>query len=455
MTGPLRNHYAARPLSPQSVLLHLCWRARRVAELPYVPLPGPLSAPTLPPAATPPQHLPPLNLHSPPDWQPTFTANQPPHNHQPPNHNQAPTHVISHPCIPFHRDFTICTWNTRALFAYKTGKRLAKNRFVQMLSRTHDIVILTETHSQVGTLESWVLPDDTVAYMTHGTTRRGGVCVLMHKRLAQHFPHRQWSEITPGRAGVLRCAGPSGSMDIVGAYFNTGLKEQEQDARSLRARLRGDIGRQLRPPQETLTLVAGDFNWTNHPDDRYRSPAHADNPTNVDLADPAADEQEETHWKRCTAAAHIHEWWQPNHTFHSTQGTSRIDRIYTNQHAADQQNHTLTCYTLPRTPLSDHTPLHASRSTPAPRSTPAMEDWVLRHASWPLLTQVCYQDSCLTSPPTSAVEKLARLKKAMWAAARQIQHKSRFRPPTADTPSELASWSQQPYISPNPMETFF
>ena len=70
-----------------------------------------------------------------------------------------------------------------------------------------------------------------------------------------------WIEVVPGRAAVLRLAGEAGNLDIVTVYLPTGA------ARDQRRDVMAALMHHLRPSEEALTVLLGDWNFVKEVED--------------------------------------------------------------------------------------------------------------------------------------------------------------------------------------------
>ena len=321
------------------------------------------------------------------------------------------------------------TWNSQALFARSPIRHFSKDRYVRRLLRDHDFVILTETHSSAGESLAWHAPPDTTAWWSHGTNARAGVGLILRNSFLQRFhqPSCQWEEIVPGRAAVLRLRGPSGSLDLWAVYFATGiaaeLHPQDNAPPALVSTLRQRRHMRLRiagaasPPGRVLTVIAGDFNWVTDPHDRISKQT-------ADLA-PTQDAAEEQHWGAHVATPlRLCELHQSQHTHDSAQARSRLDRVYWNQHIADQLDRRLICAALEWQPgLSAHRAVSFGRRLPvekAPADRPLCPQ-AIRHPDW-VRRVVARQLSLTAESPVDAspLLHLRLLKDAMRLVTEEI-----------------------------------
>ena len=230
-----------------------------------------------------------------------------------------------------------------------------------------------EQFSSEGEALAWSRPLHTTAWWSHGTAARAGIGLLVKNKFLAHFDQSltQWIEVVPGRAAILRLKGPQGALDIHAVYFATGkstilqtVTESDQsqsehsNIRRQRQSMRCRMANHCLPQNTCLTVMAGDFNWVTMPQDRVSLTS-----AQFSTTDDSKDEQ---HWKTAVAQPiGLHELHQPLHTHSSAQARSRLDRVYWNQHFAEQLDRTLTCTTLEWQPsLSAHRAISFARKTP-------------------------------------------------------------------------------------------
>eukprot|EP00959_Pyramimonas_sp_CCMP1952_P079193 1655219-Pyramimonas_sp.AAC.1 len=70
---------------------------------------------------------------------------------------------------------------------------------------------------------AWAGPRGCRAWFSPGTSRQAGVGIVVQHQFLQLFDPAltRWEELVPGRAAVLRLAGPQGSLDLYTVYFST------------------------------------------------------------------------------------------------------------------------------------------------------------------------------------------------------------------------------------------
>ena len=160
-------------------------------------------------------------------------------------------------------------------------------------------------------------------WWSHGPAE-AGAGILCQDQFLCKFATAKWSEeVDPGRAGILRLDGPSGSLDIVVLYLKTGNGPEHRKEREDTI---GKVSRFLRPQSEALTIVMGDWNFVREHEDRV----------NLEHWDPEANRQDVREHDRVAEILldpkGLWEVYQSETTHHSTLCASRIDRVYANPH---------------------------------------------------------------------------------------------------------------------------
>ena len=281
---------------------------------------------------------------------------------------------------PIRRDFSICTWNAQALFAKDAVRHSLKWGKLLRLLRDHDVVTITESHGTSDSLQLAQAPAGAAAWWAPGTSRRGGVGVVVKESFLQQFPNRDWTVLHPGRAAALRLGGPLGSMDIFVSYFQTGTPDdfagpvvehaegsqmEVMDVVPLvhqRGQLRRTIARSTRPSHDALTIITGDFNRVAEERDRISKATGA--------ATGKRDRAEEAHWTDLLPG--FTEAHQPCMTHSCAQARSRLDRIYVNMEATDLLDRQVAIGVDDwNFQLSNHRAVFLARRAPPPRPSTA------------------------------------------------------------------------------------
>ncbi len=229
-------------------------------------------------------------------------------------------------------------------------------------------------------------------------TARAGVGIVVKKAFLQKFQAQEpvWTEHEPGRMASLQLVGAEGALDIAACYMPTGVARplRAEDDRScpstphlpepplavLRAQREALCRRlpALLRPGRALAIVAGDFNFVTTTRDRWNK-ASGEYTGGSDTAEAA-------HWRRMLPQSALYELFQPEPTHEGPLSLAKLDRVYVNQHIADQLDKRIFSSALPWTGLSQHRPLAFGRQTRplrAPLEKPIQEE-VLSDARWPL-----------------------------------------------------------------------
>ena len=276
-------------------LLHhdvpLCIRARAPLLPPLRPSPPPAAAaaspsaasrssaaalrawgslPSLPPAAAAPR-LPRVRAARPPPAAPPLLT-------RPPPLHADPLETL----FPFLGDFSGASWNTQAMFARKRQRHADKVAYVGTLAKNHDFVALTDTHGLEGATVAWTCPPGCRSWFSPGTTRRGGIGIVVRESFLRQFQavEPRWIHVVPGRAAVLQLRGHGGALDIHVVYFATGTPglvqprgmetegRDNEDVKEQRRQMRLAVANATAPQRKVLSMVTGDFNWVVAAEDR-------------------------------------------------------------------------------------------------------------------------------------------------------------------------------------------
>ena len=332
---------------------------------------------------------------------------------------------------PFTGDYSIGTWNAQALFARDFSRYQAKSRYAHRLAGRFNVMIWTETHGTADGNQAWREPTSCTSWWSPWTSpAAAGVGITVQNKFLEQFDaaRTRWDIIIPGRAAVLRLRGTSGHLDIFAVYFPTGPIVLDEDIAlqnldgtlpssnfGLRMIMRRILARAILPAHEVLSILAGDFNWVTHADDRI-SLANA-NPSGQ------RDTSDERHWQAWILKPFkFVELSQVEMTHASVSARSRLDRIYTNQHTAEQLDRRIWCAALEWTQnLSAHRAVVASRSSPQPLGADRpIPEHIIHHKDWPCSVSREFHQLCIENPNISDIGKLKLLKTAMRHAAKAV-----------------------------------
>ena len=167
--------------------------------------------------------------------------------------------------------------------------------------------------------------------------------------------------------GILRLNGPSGALDIVTVYLDTG------DATTRRTAEMRIIAGVFRLKEQALTLLLGDFNFVTNDRERWNK--------RQSQWSGAGDRNDQEEFQRILAEPHdLHELFQPHLTCDMGTAISKLDRIYSNHNVTDQLDRHYSCTALFWTSLSAHRPIAFSRIPPShQRKSPSLPAAPLDH----------------------------------------------------------------------------
>ena len=336
--------------------------------------------------------------------------------------------------LPFYGDFSGTWWNAQALFASDAGLQSDKHRHAWSLLAKVDFAGFAETHSTTGHTEAASLPNNTKFFWSHGPTRwQAGVGLGIKHTFLQHFnptTNASWQEIVPGRAAKLSLRGPSGAVDMYVCYLPTGSQNEDQKLHTINS-----IRESLAPNNTVLSILMGDWNFVMHDEDRLcmRTMQFTGN-TDRPLA---------RNFQALLNTHDLHELEQLAYTHENSTAQSKIDRIYSNHHIADQLDKQFSTATLPRTHLSTHKPITFARRS---RQTNDHEHkkvqfptYILNHKQWNRNLHLNYHEKLHADDnPDNPLRRLELLKQAMWDVATTLQHDT---PPEAASVDDKLSWT--------------
>ena len=344
----------------------------------------------------------------------------------------------------FTGDFSVAAWNSQALFAADQYKHEAKSAYVHKLMRKADVGLISEAHGTEDGNSTWRTPPNTSAWWSEGPTPgHAGVGIVIRNSFLELFdPDPKFVHIWRGRAAKLCLRGPRGALDILVVYFHTGANDKltEHDLQGvpsrskdsikafphLRSLLRERLAQNVVDQNDALTVIGGDFNYVTSTQDR----------TSLSSAEESGrrDSSEEAHFQSILATKFgFHEMFQGEPTHASSNSRARLDRIYTNQHVAEQLDRHLRVSALEwRSDLSHHRAVFFSRSSPQrlPVAERGVSTTAVNHADFARRLSLEYYESLKSLPNPHAIAKLRLYKNCIKTVAERLD-KEMGTPPLA------------------------
>ena len=320
----------------------------------------------------------------------------------------SPLHATKRPG-PYCGTFKGCIWNCRSLWS-----RRNQNTFLEALklAEIHDFVILSETRETKTRKEytKSALPKEYVMYSTGISARKGGVAVFIKKAFLDKFLTAEWAVIVEGRVARLTLDGPMGRLCIFAIYLDPSSVENQ--VKSIQC-----IGQATDP--HAHNVLSGDFNFTEMPSDRIAKQT-------ADLS-KSEDRRQTEEWKQYVHARGFREFHQPHYSCENSHGWSRIDRVYSDLHAANLLTVQSFCNLLEhRRNLSDHSPISFGMKAKRAKKDGSIPTWVVTHDKFANEVQEeleflsrRYQDKFRCEP--DAFHQLEMLKAAIRSAAKYIR----------------------------------
>ena len=281
-----------------------------------------------------------------------------------------------------------------------------------------DFIGVQEAHSTPGRARSFEseFVGKFRSLWAHMTKRKAGIGIIVSEQFLSKFQKDvSWEEVVPGRVGILRLRGSSGSLDLAVCYLDAGNPAERISA----CRRLSDS---LRSSSEALSLAFGDFNFVEHATDRIeKSSGRWTGQSN---------EREATIFNESLLHPNeLHEWPQNEHTCEMASCRSRIDRCYANMAISEQQDRHTECVAL-EWPyrLSTHRPIHFARVSHSRRQgKPALSERVLTSPDYPGRVERVFKES-LRGRNSHGLAQLDLLKFAMRKAADEIYREKKERP---------------------------
>ena len=229
----------------------------------------------------------------------------------------------------------------------------------------------------------------------------------------QHFnptTNSSWQEIVPGRATKLSLRGHSGAADIYVCYLPAGSQNEDQKLRTI-----NKIRESLPPSSTVLNILMTDWNCVMHDEHRHRMRTmQLTGNTDRPLA---------RSFQAFPNTQDLHELEQLAYTHENTTAQSKIDRIYSTRHIADQLVKQFSASTLPRTRLSTHKPITFARRS---RQTDDHEHkkvqlptYILNQKQWNRNLHLNYHEKLHADDnPDNPLRRLELIKQAIWTSQR-------------------------------------
>ena len=276
-------------------------------------------------------------------------------------------------------------WNAQGLCTRCPKKHEKRWNRVFKLLRKNDFVMLSETHATEGKADAMtaILKNKGIhAFWSNGGSKRAGVCILVNQSFMNKFKAHEpvWGEIHKGEAAILQLQGSEGNLDLFTVYMPTGnAASTDQERKSLllqRCNIRTKIADRIKSPHGALSIIGGDFNYVTGNRERWTL-AKGD----WSSTDNSADQKD--FLEKMGPHSGMHELHQEHVTHRSGLAQSRLDRVYTNQHTAEQLDCSLGCAALEwDTEISHHRPViffrkrrsKEDKDRPAPIPTGPIQD---------------------------------------------------------------------------------
>jgi len=321
---------------------------------------------------------------------------------------------------------------------------------VHQLMSTHDIGCWSETHGNTGRGNMWRNPPGCLSWWSPGpSAATAGVGITIRSEFLRRFDECRPEVLFPGRALRLRLSGAQGSLDIISVYFPTGDSTHEDDIREagfevggrtvsnfeLREALCRRLALRIRPRDQGVTVIAGDFNFVVNPLDRLCT-SSCKNTGGRDHRDLAR-------WRDLVETPFgFHELFQPEPTYASPDSRSRLDRVYSNQWDTEFMDKAFSSTALRWTPhLSRHRPLSMRKSLPAStqNGNRPISEQVLAHPDWAFQVGQAYHSLLTDHPDASAIRKLQLFKGAMRIAEKLLSKRVGETPPAENLEDRLGT----------------
>ena len=254
---------------------------------------------------------------------------------------------------PFSGNYTGGIWNAQGLFHAVPRKRQRRKEYLSRMLAGRDFWIVSETHGGRGESEAfntWLGQRGYTGYWSQFDRRRAGIGITVKNSFLAKFELASptWTPLVTGEVGKLHLSGNSGDLDIFSVYMPTGNQAGDRgDLAGLRGGIRGVLANNIVGQMMALSTIGGDFNFVTSNEDRY---------TKATMSwSGHKDAAEQKDWEDRLEKPHgLHELHQPMATHNSGVARSRLDRLYTNHHVAEQLDSRFGCSCLDWCPQHSH-----------------------------------------------------------------------------------------------------
>ena len=154
--------------------------------------------------------------------------------------------------------------------AAQTVRQTAKRDYLLKVLFSHDFGIVVETHGTRGKSLAFSLATEYEAHWSNFSASRAGIGIILKKSFLDRFEpfvEVDIQEIEEGSLARLTLRGRDGNLDIWAVYLTTG-EGPSQDVQA-RTHSRSLLTEHMAPNDSTLSIVAGDWNYLVHSQDRW------------------------------------------------------------------------------------------------------------------------------------------------------------------------------------------
>jgi exonuclease III len=224
---------------------------------------------------------------------------------------------------PYKGDWALASWNTQGLMAAKTFLQMAKRNKASSLASKKDILVMQETHGNLGKCRGFRNKVGYKAFWSNGPEGADGVGAWVKEEFLVKICNGgggfEWLEVVPGSAAILRCWGSLGRIQIGIVYLPTGSSGGKDDRQHIILK----ITSKMKDWKDALQILVGDFNFVVNPRDRYSGDPPSFSGDN--------DKAEAKQFDKVLLSLGLRELYQPEPTYRNSKDCrSRLDRVYTN-----------------------------------------------------------------------------------------------------------------------------